>query len=313
MLRYIAQRLLFSIPVFLGVVTVVFFVIRVIPGDPATAALGDYASQESVEALRERMGLNEPLIVQYFTFLGDLVRGDFGESLISGQPIRQQVASVLPYTVELTIAAILIGIVFGLPIGVSAAVNRNGMTDYLGRIFSLAGLSVPAFYFGVLLIYFFAVKYQVLPALGGGELEDWKSNLQHLILPAFTLGLVMVASVARLSRSALLNILSENYIRTARAKGLYERVVLVTHALRAALVPIVSLTGIWAIALIGDSVTTEIVFARPGLGKMMVGAIKQRDYTSLQSIMVIYTLFVVLINLAADLTYGVVDPRIRAE
>ncbi len=311
MIRYILRRLLQSIPVFLGVITVVFIVIRVIPGDPATAALGDYASQEAVEALRERMGLNRPLVVQYFTFLWDLIRGDFGESLITGQPIRDQVITVLPYTLELTLVSITIGILLGIPIGVLAATNRNRMPDYAGRIISLGGLSIPAFYFGILLIYIFAVELSVLPALGGGELDDLQSNLRHLILPALTLGLVMVASVARLTRSAMLNILNEDYIRTARAKGLMERIVLSRHALRAALVPVVSLAGIWAISLIGDSVTTEIVFARPGLGKLMVGAIKQRDYTALQSIMVIYTLFVVVINLSTDLVYGIVDPRIR--
>jgi ABC-type dipeptide/oligopeptide/nickel transport system permease component len=309
--RYIVKRLLFSIPVFLGVVTIVFVVIRVIPGDPATAALGDYASKASVDALRERMGLNAPLPVQYVRFLGDLATGDLGNSLITGLPIKDQVANALPYTLELTFLAILIGIGFGLPIGMYAAINRNRLADYLGRLFSLAGLSIPAFYFGILLIILFAVKYPLLPALGGGDFSDPKSNFTHLILPALTLGLVMVASVTRLTRSAMLNVLREDYVRTARAKGLYERTVLFGHALRAALIPIVSLTSVWAIALIGDSVTTEIVFARPGLGKMMVGAILQRDYTALQSIMVIYTAFVVGINLAADLVYGLVDPRIR--
>lgn len=311
MLRYVAQRLLFSIPVFLGVLTIVFFVVRVIPGDPAIAALGDYASKEAVEALRERMGLNEPLLVQYFRFLGDLVRGDFGDSMITGKPVREQVAHVLPYTIELTALAILIGIVLGIPIGVYTAANRNRLPDYVGRVLSLAGLSVPAFYLGILLILLFAIELQWLPAVGGGDLDDPRDNLSHLILPALTLGLVMTASVARLARSAMLNVLSQDYVRTARAKGLQERVVLLRHALRSALVPIVSLSGIWAVSLIGDSVTTELVFARPGLGKLMVGAILQRDYTALQSIMVIYTAFVVVINLAADLIYGLVDPRVR--
>jgi ABC-type dipeptide/oligopeptide/nickel transport system permease component len=310
-IRYIINRLFFSIPVFLGVVTIVFFVIRVIPGDPATAALGDYSSKEAVEAMRERMGLNDPLAIQYFKFLGNLARGDFGNSLITGKPIKDQVLNVLPYTLELTLFAILIGIGFGIPIGMVASVYRNAAPDNLGRIFSLMGLSIPAFYFGILLMLLFAVKLGLLPALGGGNLDDPQSNLRHLLLPGFTLGLVMVASVARLTRSAMINVLQEDYVRTARAKGLPERMVLVRHALRSALISIVSLTGVWAIALIGDSVTTEIVFARPGLGKMMVGAVLQRDYSALQSIMVIYTVFVVGINLATDLLYGVVDPRIR--
>ncbi|HBY92475.1 MAG TPA: ABC transporter permease, partial [Chloroflexi bacterium] len=276
MLRYVAQRLLFSIPVFVGVLTIVFFVVRVIPGDPATAALGDYASKEAVEALRERMGLNRPLVVQYARFLGDLAHGDLGDSLITGKPVSEQIAHVLPYTLELTALAILIGIVLGIPVGVYTAANRNRLPDYVGRVLSLAGLSVPAFYLGILLILLVAIQLKLLPAVGGGELDNPKDNISHLILPALTLGLVMTASVARLARSAMLNVLSQDYVRTARAKGLQERVVLLRHALRSALVPIVSLTGIWAVSLIGDSVTTEIVFARPGLGKLMVGAILQR-------------------------------------
>jgi ABC-type dipeptide/oligopeptide/nickel transport system permease component len=312
MLKYIAQRLLFSIPIFLGVVTIVFLVVRVIPGDPAVAALGDYASKEAVEALRQRMGLNESLPVQYVRFLGNLVRGDLGTSMITGSSIRDQVTHALPYTLQLTVLAILIGTFLGIPIGVYTAVRRNRMADYIGRVLSLTGLSVPAFYLGILLILLLAIFFQWLPAVGGGGgQDDPMKTLSHLILPALTLGLVMTASVARLARSAMLNVLRQDYVRTARAKGLKERVVHLRHALRSALIPIVSVTGIWAVSLIGDSVTVEIVFARPGLGKMMVGAILQRDYTALQSIMVIYTGFVVVINLVVDLIYGWADPRIR--
>lgn len=311
MLRYIVQRLVLSIPVFLGVVTIVFLVVRVIPGDPAVAALGDYASKEAVDALRQRMGLNEPLPVQYVRFLGSLVRGDLGSSMITSSSIRDQVLHALPYTLELTVLAILIGTLLGIPIGVYTAIRRNRMADYIGRVLSLTGLSVPAFYLGILLILLLAIQFQWLPATGGGGMDDLRENISHLILPALTLGLVMTASVARLARSAILNVLRQDYVRTARAKGLKERVVHLRHALRSALIPIVSVTGIWAVSLIGDSVTVEIVFARPGLGKMMVGAILQRDYTALQSIMVIYTGFVVVINLMIDLIYGWVDPRIR--
>ncbi len=311
MFRYIAQRLALSIPVFLGVATIVFLVVRVIPGDPAVAALGDYASKEAVEALRQRMGLNEPLPVQYVHFLGSLVRADLGKSMITGSSIRDDIAHALPYTLELTVLAILIGTLLGVPIGVYTAIRRNRLADYLGRVLSLTGLSVPAFYLGILLILLLAIQFQWLPATGGGGMDDLKENLSHLVLPALTLGLVMTASVARLARSAMLNVLRQDYVRTARAKGLKERVVHLRHALRSALIPIVSVTGIWAVSLIGDSVTVEVVFARPGLGKMMVGAILQRDYTALQSIMVIYTGFVVVINLTIDLIYGWVDPRIR--
>lgn len=311
MFKYIAQRLVLSIPVFLGVATIVFLVVRVIPGDPAVAALGDYASKEAVEALRQRMGLNESLPMQYARFLGGLVRADLGTSMITGTSIRDDILHSLPYTIELTVLAIIIGTLLGVPIGVYTAIRRNRLADYFGRVISLTGLSVPAFYLGILLMLLLAIQLQWLPAVGGGGMDDLKENLSHLVLPALTLGLVMMASVARLARSAMLNVLRQDYVRTARAKGLKERVVHLRHALRSALIPIVSVTGIWAVSLIGDSVTVELVFARPGLGKMMVGAILQRDYTALQSIMVVYTGFVVIINLLIDLIYGWVDPRIR--
>jgi ABC-type dipeptide/oligopeptide/nickel transport system permease component len=308
-----ATRFALAIPTMLAVLTLVFFVVRVIPGDPATAALGDYASQEAVEAMRERMGLNDPLYVQYFRFLGDLARGDLGTSLITGKPIGESIMAVLPYTLELTLSAVVVGALLGVPIGVYTAVKRNSLADYLGRVLSLTGLSVPAFYLGILIMLVFAIQLGLFPAVGGGDLHDLKDNLRHLVLPALTLGLIMTASVARLTRSAMLNVLREHYVRTARAKGMQERIVIVGHALRAALVPIVSIIGIWAANLIADSVLTETVFARPGLGKMLVGAIMQRDYTALQSVMVVYTVFIVGINLITDIIYSIVDPRITRE
>ena len=310
MLRYLATRLMLAIPTMLAVLTLVFFVVRVIPGDPATAALGDYASKEAVEAMRERMGLNDPLLVQYFRFLGEVLRGNLGTSMITGKPIGELVLQALPYTLQLTLSSVLVGAILGVPIGIYTAVHRNSFIDYVGRVLSLAGLSVPAFYLGILIMLLFAIKFKLFPAVGGGDLDDLKDNLMHLALPSLTLGLIMTTSVTRLTRSAMLNVLSEHYVRTARAKGLEERKVIFRHALRAALVPIVSIIGIWAANLIADSVLTETVFARPGLGKMLVGAIMQRDYTALQSIMVIYTVFVVVINLITDLIYSAVDPRI---
>ena len=257
------------------------------------------------------MGLNEPLHVQYFNYLGDLLRGDFGDSLITGNSISEQVAYVLPYTLQLTFASVLIGVALGIPLGMLTAVKRNSFVDYLGRVLSLAGLSVPAFYFAILLIFVFAVRLGVLPAVGGGDIrEEPIGSLKYLILPAITLGLIMTTSIVRLTRSAMLNVLNEDYIRTARAKGMKERGVLMKHALRSALLPIVSVTGLWIASLIGDSVLTEFVFSRPGLGKMLVGSILQRDYTALQSIMLIYAAFVVGVNLLTDLTYGWLDPRI---
>jgi ABC-type dipeptide/oligopeptide/nickel transport system permease component len=311
MIRYIIRRVLFAIPILLAVFTLVFLVVRVIPGDPAVAALGDYASEEAVEALRERMGLNQPLISQYFTFLGNLLQGDLGVSLINGKPIREQIAHVLPYTLQLTFTGVLFGSLIGIPLGVYTAINRNTLPDYVGRVISLLGLSVPAFYFGILLMFLFAIKLDLFPAVGGGDIQEEPiGSLKYLVLPGLTLGAIMAASVTRITRSAMLNVLNDDYVRTARAKGLQESTVMFRHALRSALLPVVSITGLWVASLIGDSVLTEVVFSRPGLGKMLIGAILQRDYTALQSIMVIYAAFVVIVNLLTDLTYGFLDPRI---
>jgi ABC-type dipeptide/oligopeptide/nickel transport system permease component len=311
MLRYAGQRVSLSIPVVFSVVSLIFVVIRVLPGDPAQAALGDNASQTAVEALRIRLGLDAPLPVQYLRFLGDLAHGDLGRSMITSTPVSEQVAYNLPFTLELTVIAVVIGVVLGLPLGVLSALHHNRLVDVVGRLISMAGMCVPAFFLGILLILLFVVRLQWLPSVGGGGLDAPGDLLAHLVLPALTLGLVMTASVTRLTRAAMLDVMPHEYLRTARAKGLHERAVLFVHALRPALLPVVSLTGVWAVALIGDSVTTEVVFSRPGLGKMMVGAMLQRDYTSLQSVMVVYTLFVVGINLVTDLTYGLVDPRTR--
>ena len=311
MIRHIARRLLLAIPTLLAVFTIIFIIVRVAPGDPAVAALGDYASADAVAALREKMGLNAPLWQQYLYFLGDLLHGDLGDSLITQKPVSEQIAFVLPYTLELTVAAILVGLILGIPTGVITAIRRNSPIDYLGRVLSLLGLSFPAFYLGILLMFFFAVRLDLLPAVGAAPFSEPRRNLQFLVLPALTLGLIETAYIARMTRSVILTILGDDYIRTARAKGLEEWVVLVRHALRAALIPIVSLVGIFAISLIGSSVLVEEVFARPGLGKLMVGATKQKDYTTLQSIMVVYALIIVIINLITDIIYTYVDPRVR--
>ncbi|GIV77222.1 ABC transporter permease [Litorilinea aerophila] len=311
MLIYTVRRLLLSIPTLLAVLTLVFVIVRVLPGDPAQAALGDYASKEAVEALRARMGLDKPLAVQYVTFLAGLLRGDLGNSMKSGKPVAEQIGFVLPHTLQLTLASIVVGVVFGVPLGIVTAVRRNGLMDYFGRIFSLAGLSIPAFYLGILLMLIFGLRLGWFPILWNDARGNLIAAIRQLVLPALTLGLIMTAYVTRMTRSAMLNILGEDYVRTARAKGLAERVVMFRHALRSALIPIVSIVGIFAVSLIGSSVMTEIVFSRPGLGKLMVDAVKQRDYTTLQSVMVVYAFLIVIINLVVDLLYGLVDPRVR--
>ncbi|MDQ4099063.1 MAG: ABC transporter permease, partial [Chloroflexota bacterium] len=252
MLRHIVRRLLLAIPTLFVVVTIIFLVVRVIPGDPATAVLGDYATDEAVASLREQMGLNEPIWRQYLDYMTGLLQGDLGNSLISRAPAWDQISYVIPYTLQLTAAALLIALALGIPTGVITAVRRNTWVDYTGRVFSLAGLSAPAFYVGLILIYFFSAKAGWFPAIGAGEFSEPLDNLHHLVLPAITLGLVETAYVARITRSVMLNVLADDYVRTARAKGLIERVVLTRHALRAALIPIVSLVGIFTISLIGS-------------------------------------------------------------
>jgi len=291
MFKYSVRRCLTMIPTLLGVITLIFLVVRVIPGDPASSALGDYASKGAVDALRERMGLNQPILQQYFKFLLDLLQGNLGKSMITGESVVKQISFVLPYSLELTLFSVILGIIVGIPVGIYTALKRNKLVDHLGRLFSL--------------------KLRLFPVIGGGDPNDLFDRLQYLALPCFALGLIMTASVTRLTRSTILNVLTADYIRTARAKGLSEWIVLFRHVLRSALVPILSIIGIWIIGLIGSSVTTEMVFARPGLGKLLVGAILQRDYTTVQSVMVIYASIVAIVNLLTDLAYGFVDPRIR--
>ncbi|HYO30490.1 MAG TPA: ABC transporter permease, partial [Thermomicrobiales bacterium] len=231
--------------------------------------------------------------------------------LISQKPVAEQILFVLPYTLQLTVAATAVGLLLGIPTGVVTAVHRNKPIDYIGRVVSLFGLSFPSFYLGILFMFFFAVKLNLFPAVGAPAFSQPGANLHALVLPALTLGLIETAYIARMERSEMLTILGDDYVRTAHAKGLANLVVLIQHALRAALIPIVSLVGIFAISLIGSSVLVEEVFARPGLGKLMVGATKQKDYTMLQSIMVVYALLIVVINLITDLVYTYVDPRVR--
>lgn len=311
MTAYIIRRMLVAIPTLLVVLTLVFLLVRVAPGDPATAVLGQQASQEAIENLKVKMGLNKSLWAQYVEYLNGLVHGNLGKSLISRKPIGGQVAYALPFTLELTITGILLGSIFGIPLGILTAVKRNTITDYLGRILSLAGLSIPAFYLGILMMMLFSIQLNLLPTVGGGSQREIGDLIYHLVLPGLTLGLIMTAYVTRMTRSSILNILRQDYVSTARSKGLREQTVIYRHVLKNAMVPILSVLGVYSIVLIGSSVMTEIVFSRPGLGKLMVMAMKQRDYLTLQSLLTIYAAIVLIINLLTDLSYGIIDPRVR--
>ncbi|MCL4744723.1 MAG: ABC transporter permease [Burkholderiaceae bacterium] len=308
---YVARRLAATFPTLLAVLTVIFVIIRIAPGDPAIAMLGDNASQQAIDALRERLGLNQPLIEQYTTFLLNALTGDLGTSLVSGRAVLSEILDVLPHTLDLTIASIAVGVVLGIPVGILAAVYRNGPIDYVARIGSLIGLSFPAFYTAILLILAFSIHYPLFPVMSGADLADPVDRIYKLILPAFSLGLIMVAYVARTTRSAMIEALSGDYIRTARAKGVPRTVVILRHGLRNAIIPVITVIGLYLGLLIGNSVITEIVFVRPGLGKLIVGALEQRDYTMLQGLMVVYAFFIVLTNLLTDLAYGASDPRVK--
>ncbi|HEV3176724.1 MAG TPA: ABC transporter permease [Stellaceae bacterium] len=313
MLTYIAKRLLIAVPTLLAVLTVVFFFVRIAPGDPAMIILGDQASQQALAAVRHQLGLDQPIAAQYVEFLGQVLQGDLGASLVTHQRVWSEVASVLPYTIDLTLTALAIGVVLGLPLGIVAARHRNGAVDYFARFFSLTGLSFPAFVSAILLLLVFAIELRWFPVISEARSGGALDMLRALALPAINLGLIMVAYVMRVARSSMLGVLGEDYIRTARAKGVPARVVIWRHALRNALIPVVTVVGLYLGVLIGNSVLTEIVFNRPGLGKLIINALNQRDYTLLEGMMVIYAFFIVIANLLTDLTYGLIDPRVKRQ
>lgn len=311
MTGYIVRRLLAAIPTLLAVLTLVFLVVRVIPGDPALVILGDQATPESLAALRTRLGLDRPLYVQYFAFILAALGGDLGNSLVTGQPIIVEILNVLPYTIDLTLASLVVGSAVGIPLGIWAALHRNRAIDYITRVISLIGLSFPVFVSGIFLLLAFALHYRWFPVISTSIEGGVGDRLHRLVLPTVNLGLIMAAYITRVTRSAMLQVLGEDYVRTARAKGVPRRVVVWRHALRNALIPVVTVIGLYLGILIGNSVLTEIVFSRPGLGRVIVAALNQRDYSMLQGLLVIYCFIIVIVNIATDLTYGLIDPRVK--
>jgi ABC-type dipeptide/oligopeptide/nickel transport system permease component len=311
MLAFLLRRLALAIPTLFLAMTMVFVLARVVPGDPALVILGDQASAEALASLRERLGLDRPLLAQYGTFLLGIVQGDLGTSLVNGKSVWTEIWAVLPYTIELTLAAIVIGVLFGVPLGVYAAVHRNKLPDMVTRVISLAGLSFPAFVSAILLLLAFAIWLKWFPVISAPKVDDPLDRLRHLALPALNIGLIMTAYVTRVTRSSMLNVLSEDYVRTARAKGIGSYAVLWRHALRNAMIPVATVVGLYLGTMIGNSVLTEIVFNRPGLGKLILGALNLRDYTTLQGVMVFFAAFIVLANAATDIAYGFIDPRVR--
>ncbi|QEL23798.1 ABC transporter permease [Bosea sp. F3-2] len=312
MTSYVLRRILLAVPTLLVMLTAIFVLVRLVPGDPASVILGDHASAAALAALRQKLGLDQPVYAQYLAFIGKVLTGDLGQSLSTGHSVVREVLLVLPSTIELTIAAVAIGLVFGLPLGVAAALSRNGWVDYVSRVVSLVGLSFPAFVSGILMLIVFAIQLGWFPVLGNtGTSGDLADRLRSLALPALNLGIIMTAYVMRVTRAAMLGVLTEDYIRTARAKGVSPGRLVTTHALRNSLIPIITVVGLYFGTLIGNSVLTEIIFNRPGLGKLIIGALNARDYTLLQGLMIIFAICVIVVNTLTDLAYGLVDPRVK--
>jgi peptide/nickel transport system permease protein len=312
MTAFLIRRLAFACVTLFAVLTLVFVLVRIVPGDPAQLILGDQASREAIVALRHRLGLDLSITEQYRVFLVGALKGDWGVSMVTGQPVIAEVLRVLPWTIELTLVSLVLGVAAGVPMGVYAAIHRNRFFDYVARIVSLLGLSFPAFVAAILLLLMFAIVLPWFPVISArsGSPTAW---FLSITLPAINLGLISAAYIMRVTRSAMLEVLSEDYVRTARAKGVPWPVIIWRHSLRNALIPIITVVGLYLGILIGNSVLTEIVFNRPGLGKLIIGALNQRDYPMLQGMMVIYTMVVVLVNLITDLTYGLVDPRVKLQ
>ena len=312
MLRVVLVRVVSLIPILIGISVVTFTLIRLIPGDPVIALLGMEADQASIQALRRNLALDEPLVVQYFAWAGRILTGDFGRSIQGGRDVLQQLLGALVPTALLSLAALAVSLLISIPAGIVAATRRNSLADYSASFIALCGLSMPSFWLGILLIMGLSIAWPVFPASGYvSPAIDPAGFLLHLVLPAVTLGAALAAATMRMTRATMLEVLRADYVRTARAKGLSERVVVWRHALLNARMPIVTLMGIQLGQLLGGVVITETVFSWPGIGKMTVDAIFARDYPLVQGAVLITATLFVLINLATDLFYTALDPRVR--
>ncbi|MBI3050353.1 MAG: ABC transporter permease [Acidobacteria bacterium] len=304
MLRYLVRRLALTIPVLLGVATLVFALIHFIPGDPAQAMLGETAAEEDVEALRRRLGLDRPLLEQYGVFLSGIARGDLGTSLRTNEPVAQAILDRVPATLELAAAAMFVAIGVAIPLGIIAAVGRGTSVDHLATTLALMGISVPNFWLGPLLAIVFAVELGWLPVSGRG-------TPAHLVLPAVSLGAALAAILARMTRASLLEELREPYVQAARARGASRARAVLRHAFRNSLIPVVTLIGLQFGAVLTGAVITETIFAWPGIGRLLIQSIGFRDYPLVQGCILFIAVTYVGMNLLTDLVYGVLDPRIR--
>lgn len=311
-MKVVVTRLLSLLPVLFGTSLVSFFLIRLVPGDPALALLGLEADNTAIAALRQKLSLDQPLVVQYLTWLGNVLTGDFGRSIQGGREVFPLLLGALGPTALLSVAALLISLAIALPAGIVAATRRNSAADYSASFLALCGLSMPSFWLGVLLILALSIWFPIFPSSGyASPLASPAEFLRHLVLPALTLGAALAAATMRMTRATMLEVLRSDYVRTARAKGLAERAVVLRHALSNAQIPIITLIGIQIGQLLGGVVITETVFSWPGIGKLTVDAIFARDYPVVQGAVLLTAALFVLINFATDVIYGLVDPRVR--
>ncbi len=332
MISYIIKRLLWAIPTLLGVSLLVFSMVHMVPGDPALVMLGEHANKESVDILREQMGLNKPLWEQYYLFVSNAITGDFGISLASGEPVIDEFMERFPATVELALFAMIFSTIIGLFAGIISAVKRYSIFDYAAMSTALAGVSMPVFWLGLMLIYFFSVELAWLPVSGrlgyefdietitglflidsllANDTQAFWDALKHLILPSIALGTIPMAIIARMTRASMIEVLKEEYIRTAYAKGCTKMQVIMVHALKNALLPILTVIGLMVGTLFAGAVLTEMTFSWPGIGKWLINAVNQRDFPIIQSTTLIIASMFVVVNLIVDVLYAVVNPRIR--
>jgi len=291
-------------PIVLGVTIVVFSILHLAPGDPTTIMLGEHATPEAIAALRERLGLDDPIPVQYFRWLSGVVRGDLGRSIYTRQPVMEMIWQRLPATLELTFTAMLLALLIAIPVGIISATKQYSTFDHAGMLGALFGISMPSFWQGLMMIYIFSFVLGWTPISGRG-------TISHLILPAIVLGTGQAALIARLTRSSMLEVIRQDYVRTARAKGLAERLVISKHALKNALIPVVTIVALQLPVLFGGAVITETVFAWPGMGRLIVESIFVRDFPVVQAVVLITAMIVVLSNLLADILYTFLDPRVK--
>lgn len=306
MRKYITRRLLMLIPVILGVTFIVFSIMYMTPGDPAQMILGESAPESAVQALREQMGLNDPFLVQYGRFIKNAVMGDFGRSYTTKREVFTEIFARFPATLQLASVGVLLAVLIGIPVGIISATKQYSLFDSVSMILALLGVSMPNFWQGLMFILLFSVTLGLLPSGGYG-------SFKHFILPALTLGTSTAAVIARMTRSSMLEVIRQDYIRTARAKGVEEKKVILKHALKNALIPIITVVGLQFGALLGGAVLTETVFSWPGIGRLLVDAIKQKDTPMVQATVVFIAVTFSIVNLAVDILYAYVDPRIKSQ